>query len=409
MEYLELLTKQETWEKFYGYCAGKDHITGRELKELRRVIDQKTYERPLNTWLREGTFPYASKRVINKLGNDRKRIVYSFPTEVNMLLKALSYHLHEYDGLFAPNLFSFRVNRSVKTAVAYLTGQPDIRDKYVYKLDIHDYFNSVDVEQMLPMVYEALPKEPLLCRLITDILTNPYVYDGETVIREKKGIMAGIPLSSFLANLYLSGLDRKMLKQHILYARYSDDIIVFADSAEQREQYRELLHAELAERGLTVNPKKVEQMEPHEKWTFLGVTYRDGTVDVSEASVDKLKGKMKRKARKLYRWRCRNGATAERAIRAYIKHYNAKFYDNRNENELTWARWFFPVITTTDSLRELDRYMVECIRFIATGKYTKANYNLRYGTIKEYGFRSLVNEYYRDRGEDLPKTIKERE
>jgi hypothetical protein len=38
--------------------------------------------------------------------------------------------------------------------------------------------------------------------------------------------------------------------------------------------------------------------------------------------------------------------------------------------------------------------MIENIRYIATGKHTKANYNLRYETIKEYGFKSLVHSYY---------------
>ncbi|MBO4766689.1 MAG: hypothetical protein J5532_05245, partial [Lachnospiraceae bacterium] len=61
-----------------------------------------------------------------------------------------------------------------------------------------------------------------------------------------------------------------------------------------------------------------------------------------------------------------------------------------------------PVITTADSLAVLDRYMVECIRYIATGRHSKANYRLRYETIKQYGFRSLVHEYWLGREEEEP-------
>ena len=126
------------------------------------------------------------------------------------------------------------------------------------------------------------------------------------------------------------------------------------------------------------------------------MTYHQGVFDVSEASAEKLKGKMRRKARRFRRLmqRGRKPLTAEEAMRSFIKVFNIKFYENRNDNELTWARWFFPIITTSKTLGELDRYMVECIRYIRTGKHTKANYNLRYDTIKSYGFRSLVHEYY---------------
>lgn len=395
MEFAAGLTNPEIWEDYYRYCSGREHITRRELKLYRRLIDEQAYMEPLTRWLSEGDFPLPERKIINKMGSEKKRVVYVYDDASNLLLKVIAWHLHRYEDIFPPNLFSFRVNSGVKKAVSYLTKYPKLRDCYVYKLDIHDYFNSVDVARILPMVREVLSEEPVLCGLIEKILTNPYVVDSGKVVEEHaKGIMAGIPLSSFLANLYLCEMDRRMQERGVLYARYSDDIIVFAETPEEIAKFRGEILAFLDERGLTVNPKKVFEAGPGEPWTFLGITYRDGEIDVSEASVRKMKAKMKRKARKLYRWKCRNHAEDERAIRAYIKHYNAKFYDNRNENELTWARWFFPVITTTESLAVLDRYMVECIRFIVTGRYTKANYRLRYETIKSYGFRSLVHEYY---------------
>ena len=402
MEYLERLTEPGAWEEYYEDCAGREYITKRELAKLRRLIDSGAYREPLAGWLSGGDFPCAQRRIINKMGSEKKRVVYTFGDVENHILKAIARHLHRYDTVFAPNLFSFRVNSGVRKAVAYLTRRPGLAAKCAYKLDIHDYFNSVNVDLMVPMVREVLSEEPLLCRLIEQILRNPRVWCDGALVEETKGIMAGIPLSSFLANLYLSDLDRRMYEAGALYARYSDDIIVFADSEEELARYRAEITGTLADRGLAVNPKKVSQTAAHEPWTFLGITFRDGVLDVSEASVRKLKGKMRRRARKLYRWKSRSHATDERAIRAYIRHFNAKFYDNHAENELTWARWFFPVITTADSLAVLDRYMVECIRYIATGRHSKANYRLRYETIKQYGFRSLVHEYWLGREEEEP-------
>ena len=167
-----------------------------------------------------------------------------------------------------------------------------------------------------------------------------------------------------------------------------------ADTEEELARYRDEILTRLSEKGMTVNPKKVFYAKPGEPWDFLGITYHAGKVDVARASVEKMKGKIRRKARALYRWKVKKGASDEQTIRAYIRHFNRKFYANPNKSELTWCRWFFPVINTDESLKELDAYLIENIRFLVTGRHTKANYRLRYETIKSYGFRSLVHESY---------------
>ena len=63
---------------------------------------------------------------------------------------------------------------------------------------------------------------------------------------------------------------------------------------------------------------------------------------------------------------------------------------------MTWSLWFFPVINTVESLQLIDSYAQDCLRFILSGTRTKARYNVRYEELKALGYRSLVNEYYRD-------------
>ena len=171
MEFAAGLTNPEIWEEYYRYCSGREHITRRELKLYRRLIDEQAYLAPLTRWLSEGDFPLPERKIINKMGSEKKRVVYVYDDASNLLLKVISWHLHRYEDIFPPNLFSFRVNSGVKKAVSYLTKFPRLRDCYVYKLDIHDYFNSVDVARILPMVRKVLadpvradredPHEPL--------------------------------------------------------------------------------------------------------------------------------------------------------------------------------------------------------------------------------------------------------
>jgi len=396
MDYLNRIEDPAEWETYYAYCENSGHIGKRDLRILREYIDGRKYIAVLDNIKNSIPFPYPRKYILNKMGVDKKRIVYTYNEAEKYVLKIIAFLLHEKDKIFADNLFSFRHDQGVKKAIASLVNRPDISEYYSYKLDIHDYFNSVNVERLLPRLQKALANEKVTYNLIKQILLNPYVISEDgTLIEERKGIMAGVPISSFLANLYLMDLDWYFQNNGIPYARYSDDIIVFAKSKEELEGHREYIESYLFREGLTINPKKVYYSEPHGEWNFLGIKYINGVVDVSDVSLRKMKGKMRRKARALYRWKIKNNASDERAIRAYIRVINNKLYNNPNNHELTWTRWFFPLINTSNSLHKLDRYFLECIRYIATGKHTKANYNLRYRTIKEYGYRSLVNEFYK--------------
>lgn len=395
-DFTETLFERDSWEEFYTFCLTNEHTRRSELTKLRQFIDCGGFL-PWAEKIRDGeAFPYPERAVLNKKGTAKKRVVFMFPDEAGIILKYFAFRLHAFDGIFADNLYSFRVNRGVKRAVSDILSVPGLDTKYVYKLDIHDYFNSVDPEKIIPMLEKTLGEEQKgFVAFATAFLRNPYVTEGGKVLTEpNKGIMAGNPLSAFMANLFLSDMDWYFAKRGIPYARYSDDIIVFADSEEELTGYREEILRRLSERALTVNPKKVFHACPGETWDFLGITYRDGAVDVARASVEKLKGKMRRKAKALYRWKQKKGATDEQAIRAFLRHFNKKLYHNPDHSELTWARWFFPVITTDESLKELDAYLIANARYLVTGKHGKSNYNLRYETIRSYGFKSLVHAYY---------------
>lgn len=209
--------------------------------------------------------------------------------------------------------------------------------------------------------------------------------------------MAGLPVSAFLANLYLKEMDQYFWENKILYARYSDDIIIFSKTETELQKQIEFIESTLEEHGLSVNQKKCCQTKPGEKWEYLGFSFCEGVVDISDIAMQKMKGKLKRKARAIYRWKEQNQKMDEYAVRAYIKYFNRKFFDNPVQNEITWCRWYFPIINTDKSLHEIDHYMQSHARYLVTGKYTKANYNLRYEKMRELGYRSLVNAYYKGR------------
>ena len=261
--------------------------------------------------------------------------------------------LYKYDNLFSPNLYSFRQNISVKMAIDNIT-KKNIKTMYGYKVDIHDYFNSVDTETMIRILKEKIKDDELLVDFISSIISEPKVYLNNEIIEHKKGIMAGVPISGFLANLYLEELDKWFYERNILYARYSDDIIVFGNTKEDVNKYKVKIKRFLAERQLVINEDKEFDILPNQKMDFLGFSFTNDNIDLSDVALQKMKDKMRRKARALLRWKIKKSASDERAIRAYIKYFNRKFFDNPKNNEITWCRWYFPIITTDKTLHILD-------------------------------------------------------
>ena len=395
---LSQLLLENVWQEFLEYKINSGHLSKRDEKILKVFIENKEYLPIVNKMLSCENFPIPKKKYISKLGSEKKRVVYTFPEGKNFVLKLLTYLLQEkYDYIFPENLYSFRRKRSVRDAVKKLTSYKNIRNMYSYKVDISDYFNSVPVGKITPLLLSTLKEDGDAAEFIISLLNNPLVYDREKLINEenKKGIMAGVPISTFLANLYLADMDKYFEEKGVLYARYSDDIIVFSEDEAEILKASEEIKSYLISKGLCVNPKKEEFMKPMEPWVYLGFCYNNGKVDVSPVSVKKLKDKMRRKARALKRWQARKKLSNEKAAKAFVNAFNRKLYENTEDKEITWARWYFPIINTDESLKLIDEYCQYNIRFLATGRHTKKMYDFRYEDIKKLGYRSLVHEYYK--------------
>lgn len=209
--------------------------------------------------------------------------------------------------------------------------------------------------------------------------------------------MAGVPIACFLANIYLSELDTQFEKEKIVYCRYSDDIIIFAPTLEEIERGRDIILSHINKLDLLVNREKEVYTKPEDKWSFLGFSYQLGKIDISDISQTKLKAKMRRKARALYRWRISKNIAPEKAIKAFIRVFNNKFFYTTDTHETNWSRWYFPIINIDKSLKEIDNYMQSCIRYIYSGKHNKSNYNFRYKQMKNLGYETLVNNWYKSK------------
>ena len=392
---LSKLTQQKTWEEFLAYRLMKGRFNWHEFDEADAFVEKQDYL-PLANRIAEGeSLGIPTKKLVNKMGSGKKRVVYSFAADEMLILKLIAFLLYKYDDQFAPNCYAFR--RGLKASDAVFKINKAIRNQrmWAYKLDIHDYFNSIDIDILLPMLAELLKDDkPLYCFFEKLLTTNLALCNGQ-VIEEKHGVMAGTPTAPCLADVFLKEVDYYYYNKGVVYARYSDDIIMFANDFDTLQQYKNQMCHFLAQYHLEVNPDKEKIYSPDEAYEFLGFKCHGHDIDISEATKKKMKGKISRKARALWRWSHKNHIESEKAMKGLINYFNRKFFESDDPETLTWSRWFFPVINQTDGLKEIDHYLQQNIRFLSTGKHNKSNYRVDYEKLKELGYRSLVNEYYK--------------
>ncbi len=399
------LSQQDVWDEYIAYRLLKGRFTWHEFREADRFVEKEQYLHLVQRMMQGDGLGIPTKKIVNKMGTGKKRVVYSFAPEAMKVLKVIAFRLYDYDHFFAPNCYAFRRGKKVHDAVLQINRAVANQKMWAYKLDIHDYFNSISIDILLPMLKEMMADDPPLFRFFEKMLTDKrVVYNGETIL-ESHGVMAGTPTSPFLANVYLKDIDKHFHDAGVVYARYSDDIILFAPDLKTLEGYKCQMAHYLQQYRLEVNPDKEMIYSPDEAYEFLGFKCHGHQIDISEAAKKKMKGRIKRAAKSLLRWRNTKHIAPEKAMKGLINHFNRKFFESDDPETLTWSRWFFPVINQTDGLKEIDHYLQQNIRYLATGKHSKANYRTDYAQLKQLGYRSLVNEYYACKNESMPKVV----
>lgn len=388
------LDSQAVWEEFLSHRLMKGRFTWTLFEDADTFVAEERYLPVARAWMEGGSPGVPELKRVNKMGTGKKRTVYSFGSDETRVLKLIAYLLYRYDGRFCPNCYSFRRGLKASDAIFSLRKVLHGRRMWAYKLDIHDYFNSISIPVLLPILRELLSDDPTLYRFFERMLCDDRALVDGQVVHGPRGVMAGTPTAPFLADVYLMEVDRHFYEAGVVYARYSDDIILFAPDRAALEKHKAALLEFLSRYRLEVNPDKEHIYAPDEPFEFLGFKCLGSSVDIAEATKRKMKGKIRRAARAIARWRHRENLDAARAMKGLIRTFNNKFFEDDDPEALTWSRWFFPVINRTDGLREIDAYLQRYIRYLGTGRHGKANYRVRYADLKALGYRSLVHEYY---------------
>ncbi len=162
-------------------------------------------------------------------GNGKTRLL-GIPTVIDRLLQQAVGQVIaiKFEMEFEDYSYGFRPNRNAQQAV--LKAQEYINSGYhhIVDIDLKSFFDEVDHCILLLLLYRKV-KCPLTLRLIRKWLRTPILINGK-LVKRRKGVPQGSPLSPLLSNIMLNELDKEMEKQGLRYVRYADDFSIFTKS-----------------------------------------------------------------------------------------------------------------------------------------------------------------------------------
>lgn len=396
MTILDELNNNEYWEAAYERLMLK-HKLSKDDKDLLWKL-KEIYKDDIIDELMSGKYEWSIPRKVEiaKHETGKKRVVYVYDIKdryiLGMLYRAIS---HYYSNSISNSCFSYTKGVSTSHAIQYIKENKTDELRYGVKVDIHAYFNSVSREKVIEMINELFT-DGLKISIEKLMLNDTVEWKGKE-IQEWKSLIPGCAFGSFFANYTLKQCDEYFDNKNIVYARYSDDIIILENTKEELEKDIDIILSFLNKYGLTMNPDKYTWFEPGDDIEYLGLKLRgDGKIDISDHAKFKIKKQIHRWCRKGRVEIERDGKPFDRVARRIIRQLNNKnfFCALNHDNTFGWAMYSFPRITTTDSLKEIDLYCKDTIRAMKTGKHNKANY--RKMTEEEFhdlGWLSLVQMY----------------
>lgn len=135
--------------------------------------------------------------------------------------------------------------------------------KYAVTTDITGYFENINLEELRKRIVNYLEEGDEGGKKLTNVLFNCFLRRWSKERIEGYGLPQGPPGSSFLADIFLDYVDRRMEKYQG-YFRYMDDIRIFCKKEIDAKRALKELTLSLRELKLNINAKKTAILH-HEK------------------------------------------------------------------------------------------------------------------------------------------------
>ncbi len=238
-------------QKNHG-SAGIDYMPVTKLSELMSIDKEELTEK-----VRTGNYlPQAILGVEIPKGNGKMRLL-GIPTVTDRMLQqaVLQVINARFEFEFSEHSFGFRPNKNLHQAVLKAQGYINEGYQYIVDIDLRTFFDEVNHCHLLQLLYRKI-KCPQTLRLIRKWLRAPILIDGQ-LVKRRKGVPQGSPLSPLLSNIMLHELDRELEKQGLRFVRYADDFSIYTKTKDSARKIGNAIFKFLRDKlKLTINREK---------------------------------------------------------------------------------------------------------------------------------------------------------
>jgi group II intron reverse transcriptase/maturase len=206
---------------------------------------------------------------------------------------------------FKPHSYGFRPGKNAHHCVIQAQQYINAGFSHIVDIDLKSFFDEVDHCILLQLLYRKVKCKATL-QLIRKWLRAPIMIEGK-LVKRRKGVPQGSPLSPLLSNIMLHELDRQLEKRGCKYVRYADDFSIYCKKkTEARKMGNEVFLFLKDKLKLPINREKSGIRRPV-NFKLLGYefvpTYEKGTkgqyqLVVSENGWKELKAKIRTITRK---------------------------------------------------------------------------------------------------------------
>ena len=256
-------------------AAGVDKMNVDELKDY---LDKNRAE--LTELIRNGGYipqPIMGKEIPKSNGKMR---LLGIPTVIDrMLQQAVSrVIMPQFEYMFSKYSFGFRPERNTLQAVTTALNYINSGYQHIVDIDLKGFFDEVNHCLLMNLLYQKV-KCPRTLQLIRRWLRVPILQNGK-LVKRRKGVPQGSPISPLLSNIILHELDREMEKRQLRFVRYADDFSIYCKTKQEAKRIGNSIYIFLRDKlKLPINREKSGIRRPLD-FKILGYgfvpTYRKG-------------------------------------------------------------------------------------------------------------------------------------
>ena len=228
-----------------------------------------------------------------------------------------------------------------------------------WKSDFSKYFDTVPIEY-IDEAFDEIERrfgKSLVIDVVREYYHNDNYYDSETKTEQTKyqSLKQGCAVASWLADVVLFQLDKRLTDLGDSYVRYSDDTLYIGP---RHEEAMQIMVEELTKMRMKLNKDKVEAITNDRWFKFLGYSIKGSSISLSrnriKSFVDEVTARTTKKIREGIK-----PATALHSVQSWL------YYGN---GEHAWATGVLKTINVKADIDCLNGFVMDCLRAVQVGK-----------------------------------------